>query len=146
MFGIIRILSNTNNLHAYAASGEGSKNLIIALELALDGQSGGKGWTNVKWDSLANEWEKGAGRDSSESFSSGVIDKRWIYNANDERAPRCLSRAKSLDGPTGCGNCAIIFLREARRALRHDVTWWRSNRLPAVREKEDGSLRLETAP
>lgn len=42
---------------------------------------------------------------------------------------------------------AQLFSYKKRGVLRHDVTQWKSDRLPAVTaEKEGGSLRLATAP
>lgn len=92
---------------------------------------------------------KGGGRTRVRvSLSLGVIDKRWIYDANERETSGLpdVFRERNPSAGRPDAETAQLFSYKKRYVLRHDVTRWKSDRLPAVTEKEGGSLRLATAP
>jgi len=76
----------------------GTKNLMTRLGRPKWRWKVERTWNEIRWRTNGG---KGAGKTPSESFSPGVIDKRWIYDASETVAappapcPR-LSRAKPL--------------------------------------------------
>lgn len=86
-------------------------------------QRSAKSWTNVKWDSLANERRKGAGSRPEWEFLRGSLTSdgfmtlpdaaarmERLPNQRSPRDPSCTRRWTAA----GRGNRAIIFLQEAR--------------------------------